>query len=216
MPADYAKIRDENVARYGWDTAVLDLLGHLYSERTRFIFELIQNAEDAGATALAFELFADRLEVRHDGWPFTEADVRGLCGVAQSGKSGDLTKIGQFGIGFKSVYAYTATPRVHSGAEHFRIDHYVRPSPAEPTENSAEPAESPAQDSPGTLFVFPFDHDSVPAATAVEEISAALTRIEPTTLLFLRNITRLGARGVQVTDALIERRTQPLTSVSRR
>ncbi len=128
MPADYERIRDENVARYGWDTAVLDLLGHLYSERTHFIFELIQNAEDAGATALAFELFDDRLEVRHDGRPFTEADVRGVSGVGQSGKSGDLTTIGQFGIGFKSVYAYTTSPRVHSGAEHFRIDHYVRPS----------------------------------------------------------------------------------------
>jgi hypothetical protein len=214
VPADYAKIRDENVARYGWDTAVLDLLGHLYSERTHFIFELIQNAEDAGATTLAFELFGDRLEVRHDGRPFTEADVRGLCGVAQSGKSGDLTKIGQFGIGFKSVYAYTATPRVHSGAEHFRIDHYVRPYPAEPAENSADPAESPAGDSPDTLFVFPFDHDAVPAATAVAEISAALSRIEPATLLFLRNITRLRARGVQITDTLIDRRTQPLTAVS--
>ena len=64
MPADYGKIRDENIARYGWDTAVLDLLGQLYSERTHFIFELIQNAEDAGATELAFELFADRLEVQ--------------------------------------------------------------------------------------------------------------------------------------------------------
>ncbi len=134
MPADYAQIRDENVARYGWDTAVLDLLGHLYSERTHFIFELIQNAEDAGATTLAFELFADRLEVRHDGRPFTEADVRGVCGVAQSGKSGDLTKIGQFGIGFKSVYAYTRTPQVHSGAEHFRIDHYVRPAAVDPAD----------------------------------------------------------------------------------
>ena len=205
MPADYAKIRDENIARYGWDTAVLDLLGHLYSERTHFIFELIQNAEDAGATELAFELFGDRLEVRHDGRPFTEADVRGVCGVAQSGKSGDLTKIGQFGIGFKSVYAYTTTPRVHSGAEHFRIDHYVRPSPAEPLENRADPV----PDSPETLFVFPFDHDTVPAATAVGEISAALNRIEPATLLFLRNISRLRARGVQITGTVIERRTQP-------
>ena len=42
MRADYEKIRAENIARYGWDTAVLDLLGHLYSERTHFIFELIQ------------------------------------------------------------------------------------------------------------------------------------------------------------------------------
>ena len=214
MPADYAKIRDENIARYGWDTAVLDLLGHLYSERTHFIFELIQNAEDAGATALAFELFGDRLEVRHDGRPFNEADVRGVCGVAQSGKSGDLTKIGQFGIGFKSVYAYTATPRVHSGAEHFQIDHYVRPSPAKPAENSAEPAGNLAKDSPDTLFIFPFDHDTVPAATAAGEISAALNRIEPATLLFLRNITRLRAHGVQITDTVIERRTRPLIPAS--
>ncbi len=203
MPADYGRIRDENVARYGWDTAVLDLLGHLYSERTHFIFELIQNAEDAGATRLAFELFADRLEVRHDGRPFTEADVRGVCGVAQSGKSGDLTKIGQFGIGFKSVYAYTQTPRIHSGAEHFRIDHYVRPAAVDPALDAA------ADDDPETRFVFPFDHDTVPAATATAEISAALNRIEPATLLFLRNITRLRACGLQVTDSVIERRTQP-------
>ena len=63
MPADYGTIRAENIARYGWDTAVLDLLGHLYSDRTHFIFELIQNAEDAGASELTFTLFADRLEV---------------------------------------------------------------------------------------------------------------------------------------------------------
>ena len=148
VPADYGKIRDENVARYGWDTAVLDLLGQLYSERTHFIFELIQNAEDAGATELAFELFGDRLEVRHDGRPFTEADVRGVCGVGQSGKSGDLTKIGQFGIGFKSVYAYTRTPRVYSGGEHFRIDMYVRPSAVDPPARTARTAAAPCSSSP--------------------------------------------------------------------
>ncbi len=139
MTADYGKIRAENIARYGWDTAVLDLLGHLYSERTHFIFELIQNAEDAGARELLFELFEDRLEVRHDGRPFTEDDVRGVCGVGASSKSGDLTKIGTFGIGFKSVYAYTNSPRIHSSGEHFRIENYVRPFAAEPVSESAEP-----------------------------------------------------------------------------
>jgi hypothetical protein len=195
VPADYQKIRDENIARYGWDTAVLDLLGQLYSERTHFIFELIQNAEDAGATELAFELFDDRLEVAHDGRPFTEADVRGLCGVGQSGKSGDLTKIGQFGIGFKSVYAYTKTPYVHSSGEHFRIENYVRPFPADP----------PGQPAPGTLFIFPFDHDTVPAATAVAEISTALNGIEPSALLFLRNIGCVRTRGTGVAGSVLER-----------
>ena len=196
MPADYGKIRDENIARYGWDTAVLDLLGQLYSERTHFIFELIQNAEDAGATELAFELFADRLEVRHDGRPFTEADVRGVCGVGQSEKSGDFTQIGQFGIGFKSVYAYTSSPRIHSGGEHFRIETYVRPYPAERLRG----------DTAGTVFVFPFDRGAVPAPVAVREISAALNGIEPGTLLFLRHITRLRVDGLQVDGAVIERR----------
>ena len=132
MPADYDEIRAENVARYGWDTAVLELLGQLYSERTHFIFELIQNAEDAGATDLTFTLFADRLEVRHDGRDFTVADVRAICGVGQGTKTADLTQIGEFGIGFKAVYAYTDSPRIHSGAENFRIENYVRPYPAEP------------------------------------------------------------------------------------
>ena len=185
MPADYTKIREENIARYGWDTAVLDLLGQLYSERTHFIFELIQNAEDAGASELAFELFEDRLELRHDGRPFTEADVRGVCGIGKSGKSGDFTAIGKFGIGFKSVYAYTRSPRIHSGGEHFGIENYVRPFPVEPV----------PVDSGGTLFVFPFDDDAGPARTAVREIAAALTAIQPRILLFLKNIGRLRVRG---------------------
>ncbi|MGH3193660.1 MAG: sacsin N-terminal ATP-binding-like domain-containing protein [Streptosporangiaceae bacterium] len=187
MPADYEKIREENIARYGWDTAVLDLLGQLYSERTHFIFELIQNAEDAGATELAFSLLRDRLEVRHDGRPFTEADVRGVCGVGQSGKSASdqLTAIGKFGIGFKSVYAYTKSPRVYSGDEAFGIESYVRPFAVPPV---ALPSSSSQ-----TLFVFPFDLDAVPAATAFAEISAALDGLQPGVLLFLTSIGRLSA-----------------------
>jgi len=195
MPADYRRIREENIARYGWDTAVLDLLGQLYSERTHFIFELIQNAEDAAATELAFELFGDRLELRHDGRPFTETDVRGVCGVGQSGKSDDLTSIGQFGIGFKSVYAYTRTPRIHSGDEHFRIENFVRPA-----------AEPPVAQAPGeTLFVFPFDHDGVPAEVATREIGAALGALQPRILLFLRNIVRLRTGGPGAERSVSER-----------
>jgi hypothetical protein len=200
VAADYEKIREENIVRYGWDTAVLDLLGRLYSERTHFIFELIQNAEDAGATELAFDLFGDRLELRHDGRSFTEADVRGVCGVGQSGKSGDLTAIGKFGIGFKSVYAYTRTPSIHSGDEHFRIENYVRPA-----------AEAPVEPLGGTLFVFPFDHDAVPADVAAREIGTALGELQPRILLFLRNIRRL-----RLGESEVERSIAPGPGSSRR
>jgi hypothetical protein len=199
VPADYAAIRRDNVERYGYDTAVLDLLGHLYSERTHFIFELIQNAEDAGATELTFELFHDRLQVRHDGRRFTEADVRGVCGVAKSSKSDDLTQIGKFGIGFKSVYAYTDTPRIYSADENFRIEKYVQPDPVAPLNEPVPGGE------PETLFVFPFDRDDPPAATAAAEISAALAKIKPTTLLFLRKIERIRVCGPQAADAVLER-----------
>jgi len=198
VPADYGKIREENIARYGWDTAVLDLLGQLYSERTHFIFELIQNAEDARATEVEFELFADRLELRHNGLSFTEADVRRICGVGPSGagtagKAADLTAIGQFGIGFKAVYAYTRSPEVHSGDENFRIENYVRPFAAEPL-----PAEA-------TLFVFPFDLDTVPAPVAAAEIGAALTALQPRILLFLRHVRRLRVGGTGVPTTVVDR-----------
>ena len=192
MPADYEQIRAENIGRYGWDTAVLDLLGHLYSERTHFIFELIQNAEDAGATQLSFELQPGRLEVRHDGRPFTADDVRGVCGVGVSDKAGDLTAIGRFGIGFKSVYAYTRGPQVHSGDEHFRIENFVRPVAAEPV------ATAPGE----TVFIFPFDRPDVPAAEAAAEIADALRRLPSVTLLFLRAISSISSAG---TGLAIER-----------
>jgi hypothetical protein len=195
VPADYDEIRAENVARYGWDTAVLELLGQLYSERTHFIFELIQNAEDAGATDLTFSLFGDRLEVRHDGRDFTVADVRAICGVGQGTKSDDLTQIGEFGIGFKAVYAYTENPRIHSGAENFRIEKYVRPYPAEPL---GQPAGE-------TVFVFPFDRAEVPGAIAVPEISAALANIDVGTLLFLRSIERIRIAGPAAPGRVLKR-----------
>ena len=69
---------------------------------------------------------------------------------------------------------------------------------------------------PGTLFVFPFDHDTVSAAMAVAEISSALTEIEPATLLFLRNIERVRVRGAAVAGSVLERATVSRTSSSRR
>jgi hypothetical protein len=205
VPADYDEIRAENVARYGWDTAVLELLGQLYSERTHFIFELIQNAEDAGATELTFTLFADRLEVRHDGREFTVADVRAICGVGQGTKTDDLTQIGKFGIGFKAVYAYTDSPRIHSGAENFRIEKYVRPYPADAL---GQPAAE-------TVFVFPFDRDEVPATVAVAEISAALGNVGVETLLFLRNIERIRTDGLAAAARVLARASAPRIGTGR-
>ena len=137
MPADYRAIHRENQRRYG--TGVREygdtLLPHRYGDRSHFIYELLQNAEDAlarrqgweGLRSVRFHLTPSELRVRHCGIPFDEADVESICGIGASTKDARLTEIGRFGIGFKSVYAYTDRPEVHSGPEDFAIEHYVLP-----------------------------------------------------------------------------------------
>lgn len=183
MPTNYNKIREDNRRKYGEETGHLSILEQLYTDRTHFIFELFQNAEDAGANQILFNLFDDRLEVAHDGRPFDERDVRGVCGVGKGTKTEDLTQIGRFGIGFKSVYAYTETPEIHSNGEGFRIEHYVRPYavPFKPPGNFWT-----------TLFVFRFNKkDKVSPETACKEIGVRLRSLSARTLLFLRKVKEI-------------------------
>ncbi len=184
MASDYEKILKDNIREYGEGTRHLAFLKRLYSDRTHFVFEIIQNAEDAKAKRIRFDLHGNRLEVRHDGRPFSEADVRGICGVGEGTKSEDLTQIGKFGIGFKSVYAYTTSPEIHSnggpnGSEHFRIEHYVRPIGIEPRE-----LEKPWT----TLIILPIDAEDIDQQTAVRQIADRLQRLNVRTLLFLKHI----------------------------
>jgi hypothetical protein len=46
MASDYETICRDNLVEYGNGTRHLSFLERLYSERTHFIFELLQNAED--------------------------------------------------------------------------------------------------------------------------------------------------------------------------
>jgi hypothetical protein len=210
MPSDYDSIRADNIREYGEGTRHLSFLGRLYMDRTHFIFELLQNAEDAGAAKILFELFEDRLEVKHDGRPFDERDVRGVCGVGEGTKAEDLTQIGKFGIGFKSVYAYTSAPEVHSGVEHFRIEHYVRPYKA---------ATKVPGDAWTTLFVFAFDAAGLEPQTAMYEIAERLRNLSARTLLFLRNIKEIEYKlpdetgGVYLREAVSHGQARQVTVI---
>lgn len=182
MPSDYKQITDDNIEEYGKGKRHLAYLGDLYPDRTHFIFELLQNAEDAGASKVKFSVFDNRLELMHNGRCFTAEDVRGVCGIGEGQKADDLTKIGRFGIGFKSVYAYTNSPEIHSGDEHFGIETYVRPHQVKPRR----------VDGPWTtLFVFHFNKDKPDRKTSFREISDCLSNMETRTLLFLRKITEV-------------------------
>ena len=184
MPTNYQKIKEENIKKYGTDIDRYGpvLLAKLYSDRTHFVYELLQNAEDAKATWVNFHLFKDRLEFRHNGRIFNSDDVRGICGLVESTKKEDLTQIGKFGIGFKSVYAYTRTPKIYSGQESFFIEYYVLPCSTEETVKIK---------SSETLFIFPFNHVEVNAKDAFNEISKRLQGLSTRVLLFLNNITNI-------------------------
>lgn len=186
MACDYELIRRENERRYGTD---IGRIGHLlladrYDDRTHFIYELLQNAEDAlarrtvwdGSRTVSFELGANGLRVSHFGVPFDEGDVRGVCGIAESTK--DLTAIGRFGIGFKSVYAFRSRPEVHSGAETFAIEDFVLPVATDPV--GREPEE--------TVIRIPLETRDEAGKT---EIADGLGRLGTTSLLFLREISEI-------------------------
>ena len=187
MPSDYKAICTENIEAYGTATHHLELLSGLYADRSHFILELLQNAEDAGATEITFRLFSTHLEVVHNGRVFNESDVKGLCHVGKGTKEGDLTAIGTFGIGFKSVHAYTKTPEIYARDardagvyESFRIRDFVRP---EAIDNPKELEENQT-----TRFILPFNHKEVLPSTACAEIGDRLRGLGARTLLFLRNI----------------------------
>ena len=179
MPADYDAIRRENIEEYGkgldrWARRFLD---KLYSDETHFVYELLQNAEDAGACRVKFTLYSNCLEFEHDGREFNERDVRGICGLADTEKYEDITQIGRFGLGFKSVHAYTRTPEIHSGMEHFSIDKYVRPHAIESEHSEL-----------GTRFRFPFNHEEKTSERSHADIAGRLRDLGIRTLLFLQNI----------------------------
>jgi hypothetical protein len=108
------------------------ILPELYNDSSHFIYEILQNAEDAkdekvrGAKKVEFELFEDRLDIYHNGADFDYDDIDGVTGIGISKKKDDLTSIGKFGVGFKSVFAVTETPYIFSGEYKIKIEEFAQ------------------------------------------------------------------------------------------
>ena len=90
-----------------------------YSDKTHFIYELIQNADDSKSKHLELQLRENELIVWNDGRQFTKKDVDSICSIGFSNK--DLTQIGTFGMGITAVFTYTDCLEVYSGDRYFRI-----------------------------------------------------------------------------------------------
>ena len=144
----YRSLCDENEWSYGHDNEHLEILSDLYTDDSHFIYEILQNAEDAQASEVKFVLYKNRLEIFHNGTKvFNEQDVKSITKIAKSTKKTDVNTVGKFGLGFKSVYSITDEPEIHSGNYDFKIMGFIRPS-------SIAHKDIPAPYT--TLFILPF------------------------------------------------------------
>lgn len=98
----------------------------LYTDSTRFIYELLQNADDSAidqhSINVWIKIIDNNLIFAHSGKPFDERDVQGICNINNGTKKKDITKTGYKGIGFKSVFAQSEKVIIFSNREYFKFD----------------------------------------------------------------------------------------------
>lgn len=171
-----------------------------YSDPAHFVYELIQNADDAKAKSASFELFPDRVIFRHDGTrrflvsnPDNEeydydnqrlGDINAITGIGFSSKPEENRKgntIGKFGLGFKSIFQYTHSPEIYDPDVAFRIDRIIVPRLLDKDWDGRKPDE--------TVFVFPFDNKE---AFNPEGVIAAKFKALLLPTLFLNNLEKVS------------------------
>jgi hypothetical protein len=155
------------------------LARRVYEQCHHFFFELLQNADDAGARWVQLGLGEEReLWLRHDGQVFGPRDVLGVLSVGQSTK--DEASIGLFGVGFKSVAAISERPRIYSGPYAFEIIALARPRPVDP---------APVALDQDTLFALPLrpEIDATGVLKSAAELPAEV-------LLTLRHVEAIELR----------------------
>ena len=194
MATDYKGIAKENERRYGEETEHLRIYKRLYSDKTHFVSELIQNADDSKSQHLELQLNSNSLFVWNDGRQFTEQDVRNICSLGLSDK--DLTQIGTFGIGFKAVYNYTDSPEIYSGFERFLIRHLIKPEGIDV--GDITPTITTHLEKGRTVFQLPFKNSL--RQEDIEPLMRKLRDLDKRSLLFLRHLKEIHWRNIDSTQ----------------
>ena len=121
------KIRSRNDDEFGEGArkAVQKLLSAGLPHPWMYIYELTQNAVDAGAKRVCWRSEGDAVTFQHDGpLALDESHVQGLSSLGASTKG--LATVGFMGVGFKSVFARFREARVSDADWHFRFEVRVR------------------------------------------------------------------------------------------
>ena len=193
-----AAIADQVLQRQDKDGMLrraLERIIQLYTDKSHFVYELLQNAEDARASKIKFEQYGDRLEVLHDGHPFSMENLQGLCDIGKSNKTDDLNQIGEFGVGFKSVFGICETVRLYShpsqkdieaGYQQFAVEIKDFTHPIDIDDQKIDVGYT-------TKFVFPYSVGfTFSGFSAIEKLNEVLSKrlqnLGITTLLFMKHL----------------------------
>ena len=181
-----AEVLDDFAMR-GIKQSVVDM----YNQKAHFIYELLQNADDAQACEVTFELYSKKLVFRHNGTErFTVSEdredaipyghINAITAIGFSGKQQDEgNRIGKFGIGFKAIYQYSSAPEIYDDTFCFRIEKFIVPTQI----GSDYPGRKPKE----TIFVFPFDQPE----NAFNDIKFKLESLN-NPILFLRHLQKVS------------------------
>ncbi|KAL8716310.1 MAG: hypothetical protein Q9220_000215 [cf. Caloplaca sp. 1 TL-2023] len=173
------------------------VVDNLYSKETRFLYELIQNAEDnsySTATAngeepfLTFKVYPECIVVDSNEDGFSESNIRAISSVGNSTKKQSAGYIGEKGIGFKSVFKIAQKVHIQSGQFSFAFSH------------------TREDDDDGLGMITPFHEDpkelpfrvrtrmtlTLLDSTKFEERASEFRNVPDTLLMFLSQLQRLS------------------------
>jgi hypothetical protein len=98
----------------------------IYSSSEHFVYELIQNADDASDSVdeacVQLCFVEEYLIVSHDGRKFSDEDIKAVCGIGDSQKINSQKTTGYKGIGFKSVFSRSDWVYISSNGFSFCFD----------------------------------------------------------------------------------------------
>lgn len=151
------------------------------------VTELLQNADDVGATFAEIELTDDGIFFSHNGEEFNEDYLKALCDIGQTTKKADI-HIGFMGVGFKAVFKVSDRPHVFSGPFKF---YFTREDVIVPYWLDEVPTEVQKHlRNLLTIFFLPFRTD-LPMEIKDSLKETSLTKLEPLSLVFLKNIEKM-------------------------
>lgn len=181
------------------------LAKEIYGNGVRFVFELLQNADDnsfreaektKAPPFILFKVYRDRIIVDCNEDGFTKSDLDAICSIGSSTKSTRHGYTGAKGIGFKSVFI--AAWKVHIQSRNFSFEFRHRKS--DPGLGMVRPIWVNATETlegPLTRMTLYLHNDGDPSGLQHlrKIIFDQLDELQKTCLLFLRRLERIDVES---------------------